>query len=62
LTAMVSLAMNIAVISDLHGLRPRFEKARRLLDEGIEILLIAGDIATLGYPEAQQANVSDLPP
>ena len=54
--------MNIAVVSDLHGLRPRFEKARKLLDEGIEILLIAGDIATLGYPEAQQANVSDLPP
>jgi len=48
--------MNIAVVSDLHGLRPRFEKARRLLDEGIEILLIAGDIATMDYPEAQQAN------
>lgn len=49
--------MNIAVISDLHGLRPRFEKARKLLDEGIKMLLIAGDIAALGYPEAQQANV-----
>ena len=48
--------MNIAVISDLHGLRPRFEKARRLLEEGIEILLIAGDIAPMGYPEAQQVN------
>ena len=49
--------MNIAVISDLHGLGPRFVKARKLFDEGIEILLIAGDIATMGYPEAQQANV-----
>jgi Icc-related predicted phosphoesterase len=27
------------------------------LDEGITKLLIAGDIAALGYPEAQQANV-----
>lgn len=49
--------MNIAVVSDLHGLRPRFEKARKLLDEGIEILLIAGDIAAMGYPEVQQTNV-----
>jgi Icc-related predicted phosphoesterase len=49
--------MNIAAISDLHGLRPRFEKARELLDKGINKLLIAGDIATLGYPEAQQDNL-----
>lgn len=49
--------MNIAVLSDLHGLRPRFEKAKKLFDQGIEKLLIAGDIATIGYPEAQQANV-----
>jgi Icc-related predicted phosphoesterase len=49
--------MKIVAISDLHGLRPRFEKAKQLLDTGIKKLLIAGDIATLGYPEAQQANV-----
>lgn len=49
--------MNIAAISDLHGLRPRFEKATQLLDKGIKNLLIAGDIAPLGYPEVQQANV-----
>jgi Icc-related predicted phosphoesterase len=47
----------IAAISDLHGLRPRFEKAKKLLDKGIKKILIAGDIAPLGYPEAQQANV-----
>jgi len=49
--------MDIAVVSDLHGLRPRFEKVKKLLDEGIKKLLVAGDIAPLGYPEAQQANV-----
>ena len=49
--------MNIAVISDLHGLRQRFEKAKKLLDKGIKKLLIAGDIAPHGYPEVQQANV-----
>jgi Icc-related predicted phosphoesterase len=49
--------MKMAAISDLHGLRPRFEKAKKLLRKGIKKLLIAGDIATLGYPEVQQANV-----
>lgn len=49
--------MDIVVVSDLHGLRPRFEKVKKLLDEGIKKLLVAGDIAPLGYPEAQQANV-----
>lgn len=49
--------MKIAVVSDLHGLRPRFEKTKKLLDKGIKKLLIAGDIANLGYPEVQQANV-----
>jgi len=49
--------MDIAVVSDLHGLRPRFEKVKKLLDEGIKKLLVAGDIAPLGYPEAQKANV-----
>jgi Icc-related predicted phosphoesterase len=47
----------IAVVSDLHGLSPRFEKAKKLLDQGIKKLLIAGDIAPLGYPEAQRSNV-----
>jgi Icc-related predicted phosphoesterase len=51
------VSTNIAVISDLHGLWPRFEKAKKLLDEGIKKFLVAGDIAALGYPEAQQANV-----
>jgi Icc-related predicted phosphoesterase len=49
--------MNTAVVADLHGLRPRFEKARKLLDKGIKRFLIAGDIAAMGYPEVQQANV-----
>lgn len=49
--------VNIAVLSDLHGLQPRFEKAKKLLEQKIKKLLIAGDIATLGYPEVQQANV-----
>lgn len=37
--------MSIAVLSDLHGIRSRFEKARRLIDDGIKTLLMAGDIA-----------------
>jgi Icc-related predicted phosphoesterase len=49
--------MKIAAISDLHGLRPRFEKAKKLLGNGIKKLFIAGDIATLGYPDTQQTNV-----
>jgi Icc-related predicted phosphoesterase len=49
--------MAIAVLSDLHGIRSRFEKARRLVDDGIDILLMAGDLAQNGPPEYQQANV-----
>ncbi len=49
--------MLIAAISDLHGIRSRFEKARRLADEGIKVLLLGGDIAPNGLPEFQQANV-----
>ena len=49
--------MNIAAIADLHGLRPRFEKAKKLLGTGIKKLLIAGDIAPLGYPDRQHTNV-----
>jgi Icc-related predicted phosphoesterase len=49
--------MNTAVVADLHGLQPRFEKARKLIDEGFKRFLIAGDIAPMGYPEAQRANV-----
>jgi hypothetical protein len=33
--------MQIVALSDLHGIRSRFEKARRLVDEGIEALLLA---------------------
>ncbi len=51
------MKIDIAVVSDLHGLRPRFEKAKKLLEEGIKKLLVAGDIAPLGYPEAQKANI-----
>ncbi len=49
--------MSIAVLSDLHGIRSRFEKARRLIDDGINVLLMAGDLAQNGSPEFQQANV-----
>lgn len=35
----------VAPLSDLHGIRSRFEKARRLIDDGIKTLLMAGDIA-----------------
>jgi hypothetical protein len=31
--------MVIAALSDLHGIRSRFEKARRLFDERIKALL-----------------------
>jgi hypothetical protein len=33
--------MLIAAFSDLQGIRFRFEKARRLLDNGIKALLLA---------------------
>jgi len=36
--------MWIAALSDLHGIRSRFEKARRLADDGIKALLIMGRI------------------
>lgn len=49
--------MSIVVLSDLHGIRSRFDKARRLLDDGIEVLLLAGDIAQNGSPDFQQTNV-----
>lgn len=49
--------MAIVVLSDLHGIRSRFEKARRLLDDGIKVLLLAGDIAKNGSPDFQQTNV-----
>jgi len=49
--------MWIAALSDLHGIRSRFEAARRLVDAGIKTLLLGGDIAQNGPPEFQQANV-----
>ena len=49
--------MWIAALSDLHGIRSRFEKARRLVEEGIQALLLGGDIAQNGPPEFQQANI-----
>lgn len=33
------MRMLIAALSDLHGIRSRFEKARRLFDERIKALL-----------------------
>ena len=51
------LIMQIVALSDLHGIRSRFEKARRLVDKGIEALLLGGDIAQNGSPDFQQANV-----
>jgi len=36
--------MWIAALSDLHGIRTRFEKARRLVDEGIKALVLMGKI------------------
>jgi Icc-related predicted phosphoesterase len=49
--------LNVAAISDLHGLPTRFSLAGKLFDEGIDTLLIAGDISAAGRPEDQQANV-----
>ncbi|MEW5901279.1 MAG: metallophosphoesterase [Acidobacteriota bacterium] len=49
--------MLIAALSDVHGIRSRFEKARRLVEEGIKALLLGGDIAQNGPPDFQQANV-----
>lgn len=49
--------MSIIVLSDLHGIRARFEKARRLIDDGAKVLLIAGDIASNGSPDFQQSSV-----
>jgi Icc-related predicted phosphoesterase len=44
-------------VSDLHGLETRFALIGRLLDGGIDSLLIAGDIAASGNPDVQQADV-----
>ena len=49
--------MQVVALSDLHGIRSRFEKARGLVDEGIKALLLGGDIAQNGPPDFQQANV-----
>lgn len=51
--------MRIAAVSDLHGLKPRFALLARLFDEGIDTLLVAGDVARGGYPEVQQADVRE---
>jgi Icc-related predicted phosphoesterase len=49
--------MTIAVFADLHGIPSRFEKIRRLIDEGTKTVLLGGDIATNGQPDFQQTNV-----
>ena len=51
------MRMDIAVFADLHGIPSRFEKIRRLIDGGIRMVLLAGDIATNGRPDFQQINV-----
>jgi len=38
------MRMDIAVFADLHGIPSRFEKIRRIIDGGIKIILLAGDI------------------
>ncbi len=50
-------ALKAVAVSDLHGLAVRFALIGRLLDEGIDTLLIAGDIAASGNPDLQQADV-----
>jgi Icc-related predicted phosphoesterase len=47
----------IAVFADLHGFPSRFEKIRRVIDEGIKAVFVVGDIATSGEPDFQRANV-----
>src|SRR4030067_3126720 len=49
--------MQIAALSDLHRISSRYEKPRRLVDEGIKALLLGGDIAQNGPPDFQRANV-----
>jgi Icc-related predicted phosphoesterase len=49
--------LKTVAVSDLHGLAARFALIGRLLDEGIDTLLIAGDIAASGNPDLQQADV-----
>lgn len=49
--------MRAVAVSDLHGLETRFAHIGRLLDQGIDTVLVAGDIAASGNPEAQQAGV-----
>jgi len=51
--------MTAAVFSDLHGIPSRFEKARRLADQGFRTFFLAGDIARNGKPDLQQANVRE---
>ena len=49
--------MTVAVFADLHGIPSRFEKIRRLVDEGTKTILLAGDIASSGPPNFQRTNV-----
>ncbi len=49
--------MVVAVFADLHGIPSRFEKIRRVVGEGIQTVLMAGDVARHGKPHFQQTNV-----
>jgi uncharacterized protein len=51
------VTLKIVAVSDLHGLKARFDLLGRLFDGGIDTLLIAGDIAASGDPQAQQDDV-----
>lgn len=49
--------VRIAAVSDLHGLVSRFALLGRLLDKGIDTLLVAGDIGAAGNPADQQRSI-----
>jgi predicted MPP superfamily phosphohydrolase len=49
--------MDIAAFADLHGVLSRFEKIRKLVDEGAKTILLAGDIARNGKPDFQRENI-----
>ncbi len=49
--------MTVAAFADLHRVLSRFEKIRKLVDEGAKTILLAGDIARNGKPDFQRENV-----
>ncbi len=52
--------MVVAVLSDLHGIKIRFQKARHLVEsERITHVLLAGDLAASLDPDGQRQNVKE---